>query len=139
MKSLKLAMLTVVAGTIGAHAEPAKPPLSGFQCFKVDLEALHISSENAWAGKGFPPVFAIPDGSSKPIGSQLGLAYVTWPLKKQNGYVQILRANGQIGWVAENAVRPLRKADGTVGGCTLSRGADGRIISKLDPGVAVRY
>jgi hypothetical protein len=46
---------------------------------------------------------------------------------------------GKIGWVDQNVVHPLRRADGTTGGCTLIRRPDGRIILSLDPGVGVNY
>ena len=63
--------------------------------------------------------------------------YVTWPLRTEYGFTQILRANGQLAWIADNAIRPLRKADGTQGGCKLWRAQNGRITFALNPGVAV--
>ena len=62
---------------------------------------------------------------------------MAWPLKTENGFTQILRANGQLAWIGANAIRPLRKGDGSPGGCKLSYAQDGRITFALDPGVAV--
>jgi hypothetical protein len=113
--------------------------LAGFQCYKIDEKGLHITPKDDFEGRGFPRVFAAPTSSSKQIGATSEIVYVAWPLVKQNGFLQILRLNGQLGWVAETTLIPMHKADGTIGGCTLSRQPNGLITFKLDPGVVVRY
>jgi hypothetical protein len=40
--------------------------------------------------------------------------------------------------VSLSGIRPLRKADGSLGSCKLSWGHDGRIVISLDPGVSLR-
>ena len=139
MKRVFIATVLSVCASVTIHAETPNRDLTGFQCFKLDEKALHITPDDAFAGRGLPRVFAEPSSSSKEIGSTGGIEYVAWPLKKQNGFMQILRVNGQLGWVIENAFIPLRKADGTIGGCTLQREPNGLILHKLDPGVAVRF
>lgn len=122
-----------------AHAQSPSSDMSGYQCYKVNEKGLHITAADAFAGRGFPLVFSEPSTSSKRIGITSEIEYVIWPLKRNNGFVEILRPNGQIGWVAETTLIPLRKSDGTIGGCSLRRQPDGLITFKLDPGVAVRF
>jgi len=121
------------AGTASANVS-----LSGFQCYTLDRERLHISEEDYFHGRGLPPVFASPEPGARKVGVEAGIVYVAWPLIKKNGYTEILRANSELAWIQSDAVRPLRRADGSVGGCTLSKGNGGRIIFTLEPGVGVR-
>ncbi|MCW2318888.1 hypothetical protein M2322_004457 [Rhodoblastus acidophilus] len=140
MKRMSFAIiLSVLTMSISAHAQTALPDLSKYQCYKVDIANLHISEEDAFYGRGFPNVFAQPSTASKKMGKAIGIVYVRWPLVKANGFVKILRGINQDGWVAETTVIPLRKADGSVGGCTLSWREPGRIQFHLEPGTAVRY
>ena len=44
----------IAAASFGAHAETANPDLSHYQCYKVDTVGLHITQEDAFAGRGFP-------------------------------------------------------------------------------------
>jgi hypothetical protein len=50
-----LALALAVIGNC-AHAERLQPgnPLSGYQCYHIDAEALKLTPEDAWSGKGFP-------------------------------------------------------------------------------------
>ena len=119
----------------GVHAERLQPgsPLSGYQCYNIDAEALKLTPEDAWDGKGFPPVFKGPSEESGKLGIASGLVYVAWPLQKQNGFVQILRLGGDIGWISGSVIRPLYREPGSKGGCTLSW--NGNLIQfHLDPG-----
>ena len=60
-----------------------------------------MTPEDAWDGKGFPPVFKGPSEDSGKLGVASGVVYVAWPLQKQNGFVQILRFGGDVGWISE--------------------------------------
>ena len=44
---------------------------------------LKLTPEDAWEGKGFPPVFKGPSEESGKLGRAAGLIYVDWPLRKQ--------------------------------------------------------
>jgi hypothetical protein len=119
----------------GAHAERLQPgsPLSGFQCYSINEKVLKLTPEAAWEGKGFPPVFKGPSEDSGKVGIASGLVYVAWPLRKENGFVQILRLEGQIAWISESVIRPLYRDSGSKGGCTLSW--QGNLVQfALDPG-----
>ena len=107
--------------------------LRGYQCYNIDVMKLAITREDAWAGRGFPPVFDQPSAASKQIGNAAGPVYVVGPLQEDNGFIRIVRAEGQFGWIAARAIRPLFAEPGSKGGCTLSwRG--NRIEYHLDPG-----
>jgi hypothetical protein len=130
-------MLAVAVAFIGSgvHAERLQPgsPLSGYQCYDIDAEVLKLTPEDAWEGKGFPPVFKGPSEDSGKLGAAGGVVYVAWPLQKQNGFVQILRAGGDIGWISGSVIRPLYRDPGSQGGCSLSW--HGNLIQfALDPG-----
>ena len=129
-----LALALAVIGNC-AHAERLQPgsPLSGYQCYHIDAEALKLTPADAWDGKGFPPVFKGPSAGSGKLGVASGVVFVTWPLQKQNGFVEILRFGGDIGWISEFVIRPLYRDPGSKGGCTLSW--SGKLVQfALDPG-----
>jgi hypothetical protein len=131
---LALALALAVIGKC-AHAERLQPgsPLSGYECYNIDAEALKLTPEDAWEAKGFPPVFKGPSADSGKLGVAGGLVFVAWPLQKQNGFVQILRFNGEIGWISGSVIRPLYRDPGSKGGCTLSW--RGNLVQfALDPG-----
>jgi hypothetical protein len=70
-----------------AHAERLLPgsPLSGYQCYNLDEVALKLTPEDAWEGKGFPPVFDGPSEDSRKLGRAAGLIYVDWPSGRTMG------------------------------------------------------
>ena len=117
------------------HAERLEPgsPLSGYQCYHVDAEVLKLTPDDVWSGKGFPAVFKGPSEDSGKLGVASGVVYVAWPLQIQNGFVRTLRFGGDLGWISEGVIRPLYRAPGSKGGCTLSWGG-GLVQYHLDPG-----
>jgi hypothetical protein len=132
--SLALASaLAFISGS--AQAERLQPgsPLSGYECYSLNEVALKLTPQDAWEGKGFPPVFEGPSEKSQKLGSAANLIYVDWPLRENNGFVRILRFEGQIAWISESAIRPLYRDSGSKGGCTLQWNGN-RIQAHLDPG-----
>lgn len=139
MNLVKLVPTLLTFGLLSAQSLAGQDAwsLKGFQCYALDTQRLHLSPDDVFKGKGLPPVFDAPIVGAKKVGVESEIIYVAWPLRTENGFTQILRANGQLAWIADNAIRPLRKADGTQGGCKLSQAQNGRITFALDPGVAV--
>jgi hypothetical protein len=131
---LALALALAFIGTC-AHAEQLEPgsPLSGYQCYSLNEVALKLTPEDAWDGKGFPPVFEGPSQESGKLGRAAGLIYVDWPLREDDGFVRILRFEGQIAWISASVIRPLYRDSGSKGGCTLKWHGN-RIEAHLDPG-----
>ena len=50
--------------------------LSGYQCYAIDVQKIGISRDDAWAGRGFPPVFDAPRADANRIG--VSPAVSTW-------------------------------------------------------------
>ncbi len=119
-----------------ALAERLTPgaPLSGFQCYHTDPQKLHLTKEDVWAGRGSPPVFDAPSSDARKLGVDPAIVYVAWPLRRENGFVEVLRINGQLAWISEDVIRPLYREPWSRGGCTLSWSNDGTIRTHLDPG-----
>ena len=138
MKQLiTLSAAWVIYATISSVAD-TEAPIKGYQCFGLNTEALHLTPDDVFAGRNFPKIFNAPRVDATPIGDVSSLIYVTWPLKIDNGFVQVLRMNGELGWLTEKAIRAMHRADGSVGGCTLFWSKDrGLISAHLDPGVAI--
>jgi hypothetical protein len=83
---------------------------------------------------------SMPQGmAQKPVSGVSTIIYIAWPPVIENGFVKAMAYGGKLGWLEQNAVTPLRRADGTTGGCTLRRRADGRIMFDLDPGVGINH
>jgi hypothetical protein len=119
----------------GVHAERLEPgsPLSGYQCYIINAEALKLTPDDLWAGRGLPPVFKGPSEDSGKLGVAAFPVYVAWPLQREDGFVRILRFGGELGWISEGAIRPLYREPGSKGGCTLAW--NGKLIQYyLDPG-----
>ena len=97
---------------------------------------LASSQDDLRTGERFPWMLDAPRDDAKPVGRVSGIIYIAWPPVVENGFLKAMGYGGKIGWLEQNAVRPLRRADGTTGGCTLRRRSDGRIMfDHLEPGV----
>jgi hypothetical protein len=120
-----------------AHAHPAGERISGFQCVGINILGLHLSQDDLRTGVGFPWILDAPKDDAKGVARVSGIIYVAWPPVIENGFLKAMSYGGKIGWLEQNAVRPLRRADGTTGGCTLWRGANGWVMFDPDPGVGI--
>lgn len=71
----------------GVHAERLEPgsPLSGYQCYHLDAEALKLTPDDLWIGKGLPSVFKGPSEDSGKLGVASGLVYVACPCREKTG------------------------------------------------------
>ncbi|HWY81029.1 MAG TPA: hypothetical protein VNY10_03655 [Roseiarcus sp.] len=126
-------MLGAICNNAQAQSLAPGQSLVGYQCYHIDAQALKLTSDDAWSGKGFPPVFTEPSEASDRLGVASGIVYVAWPLQQENGFVKTVRIGGELGWISADVVRPLYREPGSKGGCTLLwRG--NRIQFHLDPG-----
>ena len=122
-----------------AHGQPKGETVSGFQCVGINIKGLQLSQDDLRTGAKFPWMLDAPRDGAKPVSRLSGIIYIAWPPVVQNGFVKAMSYDGTIGWLEEDAVRPLRRADGTTGGCTLQRRSDGLITFHLDPGVGINH
>ena len=120
-----------------AKAEPEGEIVSGFQCVGINIKGLHLSQDDLRTGAKFPWMLDAPRDGARPVSGVSTIIYIAWPPVIENGFVKAMAYGGKLGWLEQNAVTPLRRADGTTGGCTLRRRADGRIMFDLDPGVGI--
>jgi hypothetical protein len=119
-----------------AHAGPEGETVSGFQCEGINIPGLHLSQDDLRTGAGFPWMLDAPRDDATGVARVSGIIYIAWPPVVGNGFLKTMSYGGKIGWLEENAVRPLRRSDGTTGGCTLRRRADGWTMFHLEPGLA---
>jgi hypothetical protein len=122
-----------------AHGQPKGETVSGFQCVGINIPGLHLSQDDLRTGAKFPMIRDEPTDDAKAVRRISTIIYIAWPPVVQNGFVKAMSYDGTIGWLEENAVRPLRRADGTTGGCTLQRRSNGLIMFNLDPGVGINH
>jgi len=99
--------------------------IQGYNCMDVIYPP-----EADYNARLLPPVFAAPTESSRKIGTQPGFVYVVWPLNKVNGFIEILRINGDRGWIAAKDTKPFTypSSTNTPGGCTIRMTASGAIV-----------
>jgi hypothetical protein len=117
----------VAAGVViimieSAVALTAVRPLDGYVCMglKSDKEF------NDWVpgsmppkpgGPDDPPVFQAPSEESRLLGYNLSPVIVKWPMNEVAGFVQVLRLNGEKGWIKGDLLVPygtVVRKDGTV-------------------------
>jgi len=99
----------------------------------IDYKALNVTEEEAFNGTGLQPVFAGPTEGSKKLGTTGSIVYVEWPLNEVNGFVRMLRPNGEHAWIHQNALKPLGNAPASAVTCTLAKNEKGRILFTTPP------
>jgi hypothetical protein len=138
MKAAFVVSSTVALLTFSqAHGMAQGEVISGFQCVGLNIKGLHLSQDDLWTGTKLPWMLDKPSDGAKPVARVSTIIYIAWPPVVENGFLKAITHGGKIGWVEENTVRSLRRADGTTGGCTLTRMPDGMIMFKLEPGLGV--
>jgi hypothetical protein len=120
-----------------AHGQPEGEIVSGFQCVGINIKGLQLSQDDLRTGAKFPLILDAPRDDAKPVRRISTIIYIAWPPVIENGFVKAMSYDGTTGWLEQNAVRPLRRADGTTGGCTLRRRSDGLIMFHLEPGLGI--
>jgi len=123
-----LGLITIASADVQA-VEEAKV-LEGYNCMSVNYKALNVTEEEAYNGTGLQPVFVSPTEGSKKLGTTGGMVYVDWPLNKVNGFVRMLRPNGEHAWIHEIALKPFGNASPSAITCTLARDERGLIRFK---------
>jgi len=97
-------------------------PVPGYMCMLLSPE-----DEQATVQSQLPPVLAGPSPSAERIGYPSGIVFVTSPLHQVAGYVEMLRLNGQTGWIEANHLRPWHPMNNTSSKCVPSLMSNGRL------------
>jgi hypothetical protein len=140
-KSMKAVIfVSCIAGLLTfseAHGQPESEIVTELQCVGINIKALHLSPDDLRTGAKFPLILDAPREDAKPVRRTSTIIYIARPPVVENGFVKAASYDGTTGWLEQNAVRPLRRADGTKGGCTLRRRSDGQIMFHLEPGLSI--
>lgn len=100
-RSLAILSACAVALATQAHAAGQKHKLSGYECMM-----LNITEQQSMDPQFHVDLKAQPSPSSATIGWQPAIVIVKEPAVPQNGFLQVIRANGQKAWIEANIVKP---------------------------------
>ena len=100
-KTLMILGFCAFACSTQAHAQTQPHKIAGYECMM-----LNITEKQAMDPNFHVVVKAAPAASSKTIGWQPDIVIVKEPGTTTNGYLPVLRANGQPGWIAASIVKP---------------------------------
>jgi hypothetical protein len=92
--------------------------------------AVNSPPEAEYNSSLFPSVLEGPTQESKKLGIAISVIYEKVPISKANGYVEILRINGQRGWIAEKDLKPFTYPifSNIPGSCTITMSERGQIV-----------
>ena len=127
MKAIRTTLACVfvwAAGSGLAHAEAVTVVrhLSGYACMSLDP-----ASEAATDQSKLPPVFAEPSASGQRIGFPAGIVLIKAPLHEVSGFVEMIRMNGQKGWINAQNLRAWHSPNGSAAKCEPAVLSNGRI------------
>lgn len=105
------------------HAQGLKAvrPIPGYVCMSLTLTEEQLQKQSA-----LPPIFAAPSATADVVASAVGTVFAKSPLHEENGFVEILRLNGQIGWIAAQYIGPWRPLNNPNAKCIPSIMSNGR-------------
>ena len=106
---------TLLSCMNAAFAQGVTPvrPVPGLACMMLDPRALEATRQ-----EDAPPVLAEPNPNSIRLGYPTMIVFVKAPLREVNGYIAMVRLNGQSGWIAANHLQPWHSLNGATARCT---------------------
>jgi hypothetical protein len=119
LMGLACMLLPVIGHAQGIKAVRAIP---GYRCMLLSPE-----DEQAPVQSELPPVLAAPSAMAPRIGYPSGIVFVKWPLHEVGGYTEMLRPNGETGWIATGHLRVWYPMNNTNATCTPSLMSNGRL------------
>jgi hypothetical protein len=125
----KLAALLAVGllpGSAGAQGLTVVRSAPGLKCMSLDAASLAATRQDK-----LPPVLAQPDANAERVGFPTSIVFVRVPLQERNGFVQMVRLNGQPGWIAQDHLRPWHPMNGGSATCTPSLMSNGRLGTSI--------
>ncbi|MDE1905509.1 MAG: hypothetical protein KGH75_03550 [Rhodospirillales bacterium] len=103
--SLAIMGVCAVALSTQAHAQTQRHKLAGYECMM-----LNITEQQSMDPHFHVNLKAQPSASSATVGWQPAIVIVKEPAVPENGFLQVIRANGQKAWIEESIVKPYRAA-----------------------------
>ncbi len=116
--------LLLLAGQ--AQCLEAVRPIPGYVCMSLIPEDQLVTVQSE-----LPPVLAAPSPTAALVGYPSAIVFVKWPLHEAAGYVEMLRLNGQRGWIAASHLRPWRPLNNTNAKCVPSFMSDGGLGTSI--------
>ena len=125
MNKLKMTMasLLLVAATGSAQAEHLKAvkPLDGYACMDLNLTEAQLRDNSVTV-----PILSGPSPDAPWGGNASAIVIVRAPLHVVNGYAEILKLDGQPGWIAADKLKPYASVSNPNAHCTPSVMSNGR-------------
>lgn len=119
-------LVTITFGPVMASALTAVQPAPGLACMSLDSQALEATQQS-----DLPPVLSAPDSSAPRIGYPSAIVFVKWPLVQENGYTEMERLNGQIGWIATAQLKTWHPLNGGNAKCVPSVMSNGQLGTSI--------
>lgn len=101
-------------------------PAPGLKCMSLDT-----ASRAATRQDELPPVLVSPDPGATRIGYPTSVVFVKVPVHEKNGFVEMVRLNGEAGWIAANHLEPWRPLNGGSATCTPSVMSNGKLGTSI--------
>ena len=125
MKAAALSLLAVsclLASVAHAQGLRAVHPLDGYACMNLNVPE-KLLEDRTWAGV---PVFAAPLPDARQVAVATPTVIAKSPAVITNGYAQVLRLNGDTGWIEAAKLKPYSSASDLYARCTPSLMSNGR-------------
>jgi hypothetical protein len=119
--------LTMITAFARAESVTVVRHFDGYACMSLDP-----ASEAATSQSKLPPLFAEPSASSQQVGFPTGIVLVRTPRHEVNGFVEMLRMNGQKGWINAQNLRVWHSPNGSAAKCQPAVLSNGRIGTDIN-------
>lgn len=100
MRTLACTLIAVASVSVSAHASK---PLPGYQCLALNMTPAQAANPNFML-----TVRRGPSDQAPVLGTEGALLIAPNPAVLQNGYTQIVRIDGSVGWVPASSTKPWR-------------------------------
>ncbi len=102
-KHVHLILATTTAVVTACGLAQAARPLPGYQCLALNMTAAQAADPNFML-----TVRRAPSDHAPILGTEGALLIAADPVIQQNGYIQITRTNGSVGWIPASSAKPWR-------------------------------
>jgi hypothetical protein len=119
-------LLSIILAAIAFPALAQSPrhavgPLPGYACMSLR------NSDRGLALNQLPKIYSAPSPSASQVAIATAIVIAKSPLHQENGFIEVMRLNGQPGWIGADAVMPFRSVSDPHARCVPVRMSDGSI------------